>query len=275
MRIWLVLLFTMLAVASLAYADKVCPVCGQVFGDDYNFCDTCIIDGKAVKLKEAEDKTKSDVEAKVVRGLQKGKSGQTMKCSDVIRLANVNATTEYIIAEIDASDSVFHPVMPSDIVRMQKQGVPQKVIDYIIIRNNGDVYATKMAPPEPAKPLLGGVQLITTGQFKARSDKELYFAYIIMIDNKEIVRRESWAQAYAIGNKITYVYDFETVQFQTDSGVHNLEIYLPTANHHIGDVESRTNRVFSTMITVPEDKWIQIKLSAAQDTAGVLSFSIL
>jgi hypothetical protein len=196
-----------------------------------------------------------------------------MKVSDVITLAKANVAAETIIAQIDATDSVFLPVKPSDIVKMQNKGIPQKVIDYMIIRNHGDVYAVKMAPPEPEQPLLGGVQLITTGQFKAKSDKELYFAYIIMIDNKEIVRRESWTQAYAIGNKTTYVYDFETVQFQTPSGVHNLEIYLPTANHRITEAEARSNKVYAAQITIPENNWIQIKLDAVQDSAGNVTFS--
>ena len=196
-----------------------------------------------------------------------------MKVSDVIQLAKANVAAETIIAQIDATDSVFLPVKPTDIVKMQNKDVPQKVIDYMIIRNHGDVYAIKMAPPEPAKPLLGGVQLITTGQFKSKSDKEHFFAYIIMVDNKEIVRREGWTQAYAIGNKTTYVYDFETVQFQTDAGVHNLEIYLPTASHRIGDAEARTNKVYAAQITIPENNWIQVKLNAVQDSVGNVTFS--
>ncbi len=198
-----------------------------------------------------------------------------MKVSDVITLAKANVAAETIIAQIDATDSVFLPVKPTDIVKMQNKSVPQKVIDYMIIRNHGDVYAVKMAPPEPAKPQLGGVQLITSGQFKGRSDKELFFAFIIMVDNKEIVRRESWTQAYAIGSKTTYVYDFETVQFQTDAGVHNLEIYLPTASHRIGDAEARTNKVYAAQITIPENSWIQIKLDAVQDSVGNVTFSAI
>lgn len=202
---------------------------------------------------------------------------KSMKLQDVIELAKAKVAAETIIAQIDATDSVFAPINPNDIIKLQKKDVPQKVVDYMIIRSHGDLYSVVMAPKTPVetKKALGGVQVIASGQFKAKSDKELFFAYIITIDGKEIVRRENWTQAYALGNKTTYSYDFETVQFQTESGVHNLEIYIPNANHRIGESESRTNKVYAAQITIPENNWIQLKLDATQDSAGNITFSAL
>jgi len=66
MKFFLILIMALLTLVVIAQATKVCPVCGQVFGDDYNFCDTCIVDGKAVKLKSAGNGTESTGDAKVV-----------------------------------------------------------------------------------------------------------------------------------------------------------------------------------------------------------------